>query len=270
MRAVIVEDEMRARRLIRNLLQAVDPLTQIVGECANGQEGLEIICEKLPDVVFADIRMPEMSGLEMIRLLKQKRVHTEFVMLTGYSDFQYAKESIDLGVSGYILKPVTYEDISRELAKIYTKLGGSNPGLRIEKDFSFPAVHEIERRCTNILVKRAIRYVNEHMRAPCRLAQTARELVVSPEHLSRVFHLETGMKYTDYVRLVKIDYAMLLLRKTQLKVQEISLMAGMENDKYFHNIFKETAGVTPKRYRMIARDGTAAADAFAADPEEDA
>ena len=124
MRVMIIEDEKRARAVIRNLVLAVDPTVQIVGECSNGMEGLEMIPKMLPDLVFVDIRMPGMSGLEMIRHLSRKHVKTEYVVITGYSDFRYAKEGIDLGVSGYVLKPVTYEDITKTGAIV-----GSGAGL---------------------------------------------------------------------------------------------------------------------------------------------
>ena len=254
MRIVIVEDEKRARTAMYNLLTAVDPLTQIVGECSNAREGLETIRKKLPDLVFVDIRMPGMSGLEMIRQLREENVKTEYVIITGYSDFQYAKEGIDLGVVGYILKPITYEDIDQILTKVRSRRTGREADAILEGRISLANVRGLEKQCSNLLVRRAIRYVDEHLNVPCRLAQTARDLMISPEHLSRSFHEETGMTFTDYVRLVKLDYAMVLLRKTSMKVQEISWMIGMENDKYFHNVFKETVGMTPRRYRMLTSE----------------
>ena len=88
MRVMVVEDEKRARTLIARLLNLVDPNIQIVGECANGKEGLGEIPEKVPDIVFVDIRMPVMDGLEMIRRLRRKSLDTEYIIITGYSDFQ--------------------------------------------------------------------------------------------------------------------------------------------------------------------------------------
>jgi len=200
------------------------------------------------------IRMPGMSGLETSRQLGEEDIKAEYVVITGYSDFQYAKEGIDLGVAGYILKPVTYEDIEQILVKVRGKRTGRETDTILQGKISLANVRGLVKQCSNLLVKKAIRYVDEHLNVPCRLAQTARDLMISPEHLSRSFHEETGMTFTDYVRLVKLDYAMVLLRKTSLKVQEISWMIGMENDKYFHNVFKETVGMTPRRYRMITSD----------------
>ena len=192
-----------------------------------------------------------MDGLEMIRRLKQKHLDTEFVIITGYSDFQYARQAIDLNVSGFILKPVTYEDIAGILQKYESRKGRGSLDPGVLKDLPVSRVRELEQQCNNLLVKRTIRHVNEHLGVQVRLAETVREIRVSPEHLSRVFREEMGMTFTDYVRLVKIDYAMALLRKTDLRVQEIAWAVGVENEKYFHNIFKEALGMTPRQYRIL-------------------
>lgn len=250
MRAVIIEDEKRARQAIRNLLEKMEPPVLVAGESDDAQEGLQIIAERLPDIVFADIRMPGMSGLEMIRILREKEVDTEFVIISGYSDFKYAQEGINLGVIGYILKPVTYEDIEQIIQKIAKKNKNTNLESEIKKKLPQMKVKGLEEQCGNPVTKRAIRYVSNNMGNSCRLAATAAEMKVSPEHLSRVFHEDMGMTFTEYVKLVKMDYSMALLRKTDMKVLEISRAIGMENEKYFSSVFKEVVGVTPKQYRL--------------------
>lgn len=252
MRAVIIEDEKRARAALSSLLEKMEPPVQVVGESDDASEGLQIISERLPDLVIADIRMPGMSGLEMIRILREKEIDTEFVIVSGYSDFKYAQEAISLGVIGYILKPVTYEDIEQIIRKIEKKNKNTNLELEIKKKLPQMKIQELEEQCSNLVTKRAIRYVSNNIGNSCRLAATAMELKVSPEHLSRVFHEDMGMTFTEYVKLVKMDYSMVLLRKTDMKVLEISRAIGMENEKYFSSVFKEIVGVTPKQYRLYS------------------
>ena len=260
MRVMVVEDEKRARTLSARLLNLVDPNIQIVGECANGKEGLGEIPEKVPDIVFVDIRMPVMDGLEMIRRLRRKSLDTEYIIITGYSDFQYAKQAVDLNVSGFILKPVTYEDIAEVLQKYKSKKGHGGLDPKVLKNLPVMRVHELKRQCESLLVKRTIRYVNDHIGVQVRLAETARAIHVSPEHLSRLFREELGMTFTDYVRLIKIDYSMVLLRKTDIKVQEIARTVGMDNVNYFYNVFREVLGMTPRQYRLLQNRESATED----------
>lgn len=251
MRAVVVEDEKRARETIKNLLRKTDIPVTVIGEADNAEEGIRLIEEKLPDVVFADIQMAEMSGIEMIRKLNEKQIETKYVIISGYSDFKYAQQCIELGVIGYILKPITYEEIDQIVTKIYGKMGGGSVSAEIKRKLPILDVQKLERDNENLIIKKAVRYVNENMGIPCRLSEVARAVKISPEHLSRMFHQEMNMTFTDYVKIVKVDYSMNLLKKTDMRIHEIARSVGYENEKYFHNIFKEAIGVTPNQYRKM-------------------
>ena len=249
MRVVIVEDESRARNLIRTLLQTIDPHIMIVGECVDAEDGMHVIQRMHPDLVFADIRMPGMDGLEMIEKLCSKVAQVEYVLVSGYSDFRYARKGIDLKVLSYILKPVTYEDVEEALQKYRLLHKNINLDPVEEKKLPLYRLRELENDCQNLVVRKAIHYVGERVGQPCRLSETANALSVSPEHLSRLFHEEMDMTFTDYVKLVKIDYSMVLLSKTAMKIQEISWAVGIKNEKYFSTLFRETVGMNPRQFR---------------------
>lgn len=251
MKAIVVEDEKRARETIKNLLSKMEIPVSVVGEADNAEDGMKLIYEKLPDVVFADIRMGEMTGIEMIRRLNEKKVETKYVIISGYSDFKYAQQCIELGVIGYILKPVTYEDIDHMVMKLHGKISGNSLNPEIKKQLPVLDLHKLESENESLLIKKAVRFVNENMGVPCRLSEVARVLKVSPEHLSRMFHQEMNMTFTDYVKIVKVDYSINLLKKTDMRINEVARSVGYENEKYFHNIFKDAIGVTPNQYRKM-------------------
>lgn len=94
----------------------------IAGDAMDAYEGIEKIHELKPDVVFVDIRIPEMSGIEMIRKVREYGYDIEFIVISGYSDFTYAKESISLGVLEYILKPIDKNQLIKVLHKLAAKL----------------------------------------------------------------------------------------------------------------------------------------------------
>ena len=118
MRIVVVEDEFRARKGLINLINKYCPGYEVVGEAENGITGLEVISQLKPDIVIADIMMPEMNGLEMFQKLKELGIKNKTIILSGYSEFEYAQKSIKFGVSDYLLKPVTVEYFKNVLEQI--------------------------------------------------------------------------------------------------------------------------------------------------------
>ncbi|WP_321008632.1 response regulator, partial [Hungatella effluvii] len=98
MRIVVVEDEIRIREGISRLLKKLNEEYEIVGAAENGQEGLALIRELKPDVVITDIRMPVMDGLEMLDRLYQENAGTKAIVLSAYSEFEYARKAMQSGV----------------------------------------------------------------------------------------------------------------------------------------------------------------------------
>jgi two-component system response regulator YesN len=119
MRIAIADDEEMARFMIRSLLKeygASEPI-EVVAEAGNGMELLEAVEKSRPDLAFVDIRMPQMGGLEAIRYGRERFPEVEWVILTSYSEFGYAREAIRLGALGYLLKPTRPEDLAEVLAR---------------------------------------------------------------------------------------------------------------------------------------------------------
>jgi two-component system, response regulator YesN len=124
MKILIVEDEYNAREGLADLIEKNGPDNTICGKAADGQEGYEIAIKYKPDLVFVDIELPKMNGLEMIgKLLQTPQLKFQmpaFVILSGYAEFNYAQQAIKYGVQDYLLKPISYEklkDVIRNLEK---------------------------------------------------------------------------------------------------------------------------------------------------------
>jgi two-component system response regulator YesN len=122
MRIVIVEDELKTRNGIINLINKYCQGHEIVGEAENGVVGLEVIENEKPDLIIMDIRMPEMDGLEMLAQLKKKEIKTKIIILSGYSEFEYAQKAIAFGVSEYLLKPILVEHLMNAMEKVNKEL----------------------------------------------------------------------------------------------------------------------------------------------------
>jgi Response regulator containing CheY-like receiver domain and AraC-type DNA-binding domain len=115
---LIIDDEETIRTGLEYLIEWEEYGFEVGWTASNGLEGLDIILEKSPDLVITDIRMPGMTGLEMIREAKEKGCLFHSIILSGYSDFEYAKQAIQLGFVSYLLKPVDEEELIEILLKL--------------------------------------------------------------------------------------------------------------------------------------------------------
>lgn len=117
-KAVVIDDEERARRVMKNLLHKYCPKVKVVAESADVPEGVLQINRHKPDVVFCDIEMPQYSGLELISFFKD--VDFEIIFATGYSEF--AVQAFEVSAIDYLLKPIQIEKLEIAVAKLEHKL----------------------------------------------------------------------------------------------------------------------------------------------------
>lgn len=115
---VIAEDEKLIRQGLRAIIQRAPIQIEQIIECKNGQEVLDVLEYQQVDVLFTDIRMPNMDGITLVRRLQLQEHKPEIVIISGYDDFTYAVEALRCGAREYILKPVHRDDIHKVLIKL--------------------------------------------------------------------------------------------------------------------------------------------------------
>ncbi len=123
MKIIIVEDEIRIREGICNLVERINDNYKVVAVASNGREGYRLICEHSPDVVISDILMPEMNGIEMLEKLKSEGKMPDTILMSAYSEFSYAQTAIRLGVREYLTKPVTIDELTNALSRLESESG---------------------------------------------------------------------------------------------------------------------------------------------------
>ena len=133
MKILVAEDEQRAREGLCELISSLGEKYQIIGSAANGRDALAMIQDMQPDVVFTDIKMPYMSGLELIRAARKQRLETRFVLTSAYAEFEYAKEAMKLGCDDYILKPPMRSELQRTHPEVrfQTRAEERQPGTAV-------------------------------------------------------------------------------------------------------------------------------------------
>ena len=117
-KVMVVEDEPPIARYLIRLLEQLGRDFQVVAAGNNGQEGLELFWENRPDIVITDVRMPGMNGLKMIEKIKEAGLKTQFLIISDYQDFEYARDGLRLGVHNYLIKPVTAPQLEENLEEL--------------------------------------------------------------------------------------------------------------------------------------------------------
>ena len=123
----LVEDEMVIRRGIKNSIDWEKEGYIFCGEASDGELAYPMIIKEKPDILITDIRMPFMDGLELCKLVKKELPNIKILILSGYDEFDYAKEAIRLGVAEYLLKPISS-------GKLLEALNGVSESIRREKE----------------------------------------------------------------------------------------------------------------------------------------
>lgn len=119
LRIVIADDHPIFRRGLVDVL-ATDPALQLVGQAANGQEALDLIATTRPDIAILDVHMPQLTGLEAARRLRDSDSATRLILLTMYEDESLLHEALDLGIQGYVLKENAAEDLILAIRAVAT------------------------------------------------------------------------------------------------------------------------------------------------------
>ncbi len=122
MKVFLADDEIVVREGIRESFPWDETPYSLVGEAPDGEMALPIIRDTNPDIVITDIKMPFMDGIELCRVLRNQMPWIGVIVLSGYDEFEYARQCIQLGVREYLLKPINAEDLRKALDKVSAQL----------------------------------------------------------------------------------------------------------------------------------------------------
>ena len=215
----------------------------IIGKNTSSIKGLEEIKILNPDIVFTDIRMPDLNGFELMKQIKLWKKDIVFVLVTGYADFEYARQAIINQAVDYCLKPVEEEMIIEALLKAQKACDRQKILVAIEKK-----ENSIEESSSNTF-KLVLDYIHSNFKANITLQDIAEHFFYNPAYLSMIIKRELGKNFITYLNELKINYACELLDRTDLPINEIANMCGLSNYFYFARLFKKIKNVTPTEYK---------------------
>lgn len=242
LKLLIADDEQYIRVSLTEDIQWGDFGIQLIGCASTGKEALDLVRLLKPDVLLSDILMPDLTGLDLIKTLREEGIQTPVIFLSGWSNFEYAREALKFGASNYLLKPCPDEEIIEALLLI------KNDRVSQEHSKSTRAV-EYEIQSNKHVIKLACEILHQELGNDSTLTTIATKVNMNPSAFSRLFHQEMGCSFKKYVTSVKINKAKKLLLESNLKVQHIAEHLGYVSTSHFVQVFSKSTGMTPGAFR---------------------
>ena len=237
---LIADDEDTIRNGIAKYIQLHTDRFDKIYLAANGQEAVDIIFRDKPDIMFLDVQMPLLDGIEVMQEAKRADILPYTMILSGYDEFKYCQQALRLGAKEYLLKPVRSSDILQMLNRVADELFGTQE-----------SIEEKQMEEKNRLVELAKEYIEEHYYENLMLTDVAQKVGVSAGYLSTLFQKQLSKGFVDYLNEIRIEHACTYLQQNFLKTYEIAYKVGFNDEKYFSKVFKRIKGQPPSEYRKL-------------------
>lgn len=237
---LVVDDETLIAKNVKRSIEKENPNFEVIGICGSGREAIDFIKDNPPQVVFTDIRMPEMDGLELVKTIASDYPYIFCVIVSGYNDFEYAKSAMESNVKHYILKPINREELSKCLSSIEASIMAKHPGLKDVRDNESSSEEIVE------LIKT---YIHENYKNSVDFGEMAKNMGFSQPYLTKIFTKFTGANPSTYLKEYRINVAKQLISDQSNSFSFVSEQTGFADQFHFSKCFKSVTGMSPSEYR---------------------
>ena len=249
LKVLIVEDEPYVRK---GIVLSVDWTALdcfVVGEAANGEEGLAAALRYQPNIIITDIKMPKMDGIEMLKRLREAGCGAQVIILTAYSDFEYAKNALHYGAADYLLKPFRDGELEQVIVSIHARLMAQQG----QAEAALPAL-QLQKGDKSKYVMESLAFIAGHYNEPdISIGSIAKSVSISEGYLCHIFKKETNYTLVEYLSQYRMHVAMQLLRDCRVKIYEVAEQVGYRDIAYFSSTFRKIVGVTPSEFQARCR-----------------
>ncbi len=236
-RVMTIDDEMSVRRLLQASIDWNSLDMEVVGEAASGIEAINIIDELRPDIVFVDISMPFMNGIEFTKVATERYPDLVIIILTGLDDFECARQCVRLPVVEYMVKPFVRQEVTEVLIRIKENL-----------DKQITRVKEIGQEVTTIDIEQIKQYLRDNFTdSNINLTSVAQHFGFNPSYFSRKFKQETGKSFVEFLIKCRMEKALKLAGSNE-KMFCTAIAVGIPDPNYFGRCFKKYTGVSYSEY----------------------
>ena len=206
----------------------------------------KILTEK-PHVVFMDIEIGDISGLDIIRECKEKSSKTLFIIVSGHDNFDYAREAVNIGAIHYLLKPIDCSDVELVSEKLHKLLISEFKNLEIKNTLS---AQPIDNDWTKIQ-----KYIDNNYTKKLSVNNICYEMLIDRSKFYKLIKTNTGKTFIEYLTNIRLDKARVMLISSSKRIEDIAAEVGIPDVYYFNKVFKAHFGISPKIYRIAAQRG---------------
>lgn len=254
-RVLIADDEPIERTVLCKILNNRFKNQLDIVQAVNGRESLELFEAQKFHIVFMDIEMPGINGLEAAERIRMMDKDCHIVFLTAYDDFNFAKKAITVKALNYLLKPTSEEEIVQvveEAIKNISDKGVSNNKKILNRNEVLESYNDTYEHIRIGVVKEEIlQYIQKHYIEDISMQDVAEAMNYSNAYFSKLFKQGFNQSFTTYLTEYRIEKAKELLIDITVNVKEISEKVGYNDSNYFAKVFKRVVGVTPSEYRFL-------------------
>lgn len=250
-KVLLVEDEEVIRKGLIYMVDWAGLGCEIIGEAGNGAKGAEMIRRLQPDIVITDLKMPILSGIQML-VDTMEGARYEAIIISGYEDFAYAKTAIHLGVSEYLLKPLEADEVQAALQKAVQKVDHKRGFLQLQYEYmqDRKRILDLESIEDGIPLSAAyaramVQFIKENYREQISIDDLSRKLMVRSDQLNQWFKDAAGYSFDEFLKRYRIHHAVGMLLSTEKKLHEIAEETGFHDYKEFIAVFKQYVGYAP-------------------------
>ena len=245
LRIIVVDDEPRQRKGLVEIICRLRPEDEVIA-MKDGEQVLEYVHDNEVDIIFSDIRMPQMSGLELSNRLLEVDSEIIMILISVYADFEYAREAIRLGVTRFLLKPSKIEELEEAVSVMVQNL--SHMKERTEDGKAVQEEPE-ETAAGSFIAQNAVKYIEENYMEKLKLSDVADHVYVSQWHLSKILNQHVEKSFSDILNQTRIEKAKELLWEPSLRIGDIAEKVGFLDMAHFSRVFKKFTGLSANEFR---------------------
>jgi len=238
----IADDEAWIIIGIKKLIEKSGFPFRVIGEANNGVTTLEEVEKKTVDVLFTDIRMPGLDGLELMEALRKSKPDVKVVLISGYAEFTYAQKALELKAYDYLLKPIEQEQLNKVLSRLmeeFSEKAGTSEDV----------LEESEEEVSLTMIRQIVNEIQQRYTENITLTDLAEKYGISISHLSSLVKNELKLPFSEYITARRIQRAKELLADESLSIAQVAEQTGYNDYFYFTRVFKKTTGLSPSKYR---------------------